>query len=285
MITTASKYFYGLAAVLAVTGVVYGYSTGGGHLGPLSLGYKGGVGDVLGYSILMGAAFLAAFLGFFTTAVRDADPEAVAALAASGAPPAVEAPPGSYWPIVGAFGTGLTVIGVVLNNVFFVAGLVVLAAVAVEWTVQAWSERATGDPAVNREIRNRTMLPVEIPVAGALVAGLVIIGYSRVFLAVSKESAVWIAIGLAALIFGVGALLATRDRLRRDLVAGLLVTGAMVTIGLGIVASTSGEREFHEIHSEEEEGSPDPGSEPGSGDSQGGEGSGESGGASAEESN
>ena len=44
----------------------------------------------------------------------------------------------------------------------------VLGAVAIEWTMQAWSDRATGDPAVNREIRNRVMLPIEVPVAGAL---------------------------------------------------------------------------------------------------------------------
>ena len=52
MITTGSKFFYALAGVLLVAAVVYGYSTGGGEVGPLSLGYKGGVGDHLGYGIL-----------------------------------------------------------------------------------------------------------------------------------------------------------------------------------------------------------------------------------------
>ena len=30
---------------------------------------------------------------------------------------------------------------------------------------QRWSERATGDAEVNRQIRNRLMYPIEIPVA------------------------------------------------------------------------------------------------------------------------
>ncbi|MGK2930661.1 MAG: hypothetical protein ACSLFO_13915 [Acidimicrobiales bacterium] len=251
MITTASKFFYGLAGLLVVAAIAYGYSTGGGNVGPLSLGYKGAVGDLVGYIILMGAGVVAAFLGFVTTAFRDADPAAVADHLGASTPPSVATPANSYWPIIGAFGVGLTVIGVVINNVFFVAGLIVLGAVAVEWTIQNWSEQATGDPAVNREIRNRIMLPLEVPVAALLVAGVVIVGYSRVFLAVSQEGAVWIAMAIAAIIFIVGTVLSTRDRVRTDLVAGLLAIGAVVTIGLGIVSAVNGEREFHE-HEEEE---------------------------------
>lgn len=250
MITTASKFFYGLAGLLVVAAIAYGYSTGGGNVGPVSLGYKGAVGDLVGYIILMGAGIVAAFLGFVTTAFRDADPDTVADHLGADTPPPATTPANSYWPIVGAFGVGLTVIGVVLNNVFFVAGLIALGAVAVEWTIQNWSEQATGDPAVNREIRNRIMLPLEVPVAALLIVGVVIVGYSRVFLAVSKEGAVWIALAIAAIIFIVGTVLSTRDRVRTDLVAGLLAIGAVVTIGLGIVSAVNGEREFHDLNEE-----------------------------------
>lgn len=256
MITTASKLFYGLAGLLVVAAAAYGYSTGGGGVGPVSLGYKGGVGDVLGYSILMGAAAVSLFMGFVTIAVRDADPEAAAEIIGSDVPPAVTPAAASYWPIVAAFGVGLTVVGVVLNNVFFVAGLIVIGAVAIEWTIQNWSERATGDPAVNREIRNRIMLPFEVPVAGALIAAVVILGYSRVFLAVSQENAVWAAIAVAATIFAVGTVLSTRDRIRTDLIAGILVVGAVLTVGFGVVAAVSGEREFHEHEEEGHEDEP-----------------------------
>jgi hypothetical protein len=258
MITTGSKFFYAVAGVLLLAAVVYGYATGGGEVGPLSLGYKGGVGDHLGYGILLAAAAASAFAGFCTTAFRDADPEAGAALLGTEAPPAVAPASTSFWPVVGAFGVALVVVGVVLNNVFFVAGLIALAAVAVEWTMQAWADRATGDPAVNREIRNRIMLPIEVPVAGALIVLVVVLGYSRVFLAVSKLGAVWVALAIAVLVFGIGSLLSFRPRIRTDLVAGLLAVAAVVTIGAGIFGAVAGEREFEhhgEEHSEDDAGS------------------------------
>ena len=263
MITTASKFFYAVAGLLLVTGVVYGYTTGGGEVGPLSLGYKGAVGDLLGYSILMGSAAVSAFIGFAATAFRDGDPEAGAELLGLEQPPAPVAPGNSYWPLIGAFGVGLVVVGAALNNVFFVAGLIVLGAVAVEWTMQAWSERATGDPAVNREIRNRFMLPIEVPIAGALAVAIVIVGFSRLFLTLSKENAVWAALVVAALVFVVGTVLSTKSQLRTDLVAGLLVLGAVATIGIGIASAVQGERDFehhgeeHGEHSEDGEHSDD----------------------------
>ena len=144
----------------------------------------------------------------------------------------------------------LTIVGVVLNNVFFVAGLIALGAVAIEWTMQAWADRATGDPAVNREIRNRVMLPIEVPVAGVLAIAVVVLGYSRAFLAVSSLGAVWIALALAASIFAIGTALSLRPRIRTDLVAGLLAGAAVLTIGLGIFGAVAGERDF-EHHGEE----------------------------------
>lgn len=252
MITTSSKFFYGLAGALLVTAVVYGYTTGGGNVGPISLGYKGAVGDILGYSLLIGGATLAAFVGLATTAFRDADPDVAADMVGTDKVPTPTVPGPSYWPIVGAFGGGLIVVGLVLNNVFFVAGLIVLGAVALEWTMQTWAERATGDPAVNRELRNRIMLPLEVPIAGAAVVAVIIVGYSRVFLALSAENAVWAALVVAALIFGVGTVLSTREQVRKDVVAGVLAVTAVVTIGAGIFAALEGEREFHPHEAEHE---------------------------------
>lgn len=253
MITTSSKYFYAAAAVAMLAAVVYGYSTGGGNVGPLSFGYKGGVGDHLGYGLLMSAAALSLFLGFAMTAFRDADPDAVAEIAGTELPPAVAPAGPSYWPIVGAFSVGLTVVGLAVNNVFFVAGLIGIGAVAVEWTVQAWADRATGDPATNREIRNRIMFPLEIPIAGALGIGIVVVGISRILLAVTKENAVWIAIGVAFVVFVLGTLLSMRPTLRSDILAGVLALAAVAVIAGGIVGAVVGEREF-EHHGTEHEG-------------------------------
>ena len=46
----------------------------------ISAGYKGGVGEHLGYGILLAASVASLFAGFCTTAFRDADPEPTAAL-------------------------------------------------------------------------------------------------------------------------------------------------------------------------------------------------------------
>ncbi|HAS12288.1 MAG TPA: hypothetical protein DCS55_17525 [Acidimicrobiaceae bacterium] len=253
MITTGSKFFYGVAALLAFAAVVYGYASGGGGVGPISFGYKGGVGEHLGYGILLAGAVSALFAGFCVTAFRDADPEPTAALLGADTVPAATTTGSSFWPVVGAFGVVLTVVGVVLNNVFFVAGLIALGAVAIEWTMQAWADRATGDPAVNREIRNRIMFPIEVPLAGILAIAIVIVGYSRVFLAVSKLGAVWIALAIAATIFVIGTILSLRPRIRTDLVAGVLAAAAVVTIGLGIFGAVAGEREFHDLSEEHAE--------------------------------
>ena len=53
----------------------------------------------------------------------------------------------------------------------WVAGLLVLGLAALEWTVAAWAERATGDDRVNQRIRNRVLNPIEVPVAGVLIIG------------------------------------------------------------------------------------------------------------------
>ena len=81
MITTAAKWFFGLGLVSFVLAVVYGYTTGGNRLGPLTAGYYGGVGDHLGYTLLVTAAVAAVLLGLTAVVTRDADPRALAELA------------------------------------------------------------------------------------------------------------------------------------------------------------------------------------------------------------
>jgi hypothetical protein len=246
MITTGTKWFFGLGVVSLVLAWAYGWTTGGNGLGPVTVGYKGSVGDHFGYAVLLSAAAISVFLGVVSVAVRDADAEAVAQLAGLDTVPAVTPAGASYWPVVAAFGVALTLVGLVTTATVFVFGLITLGIVLVEWTVQAWADRATGDPATNRQIRNRLMNPVEVPAAGLLAIALVVVGFSRVFLAVSADNAVWIATGIAAAIFLVGVLVASRPKLSSNVVVGLLLVAAVAVLGLGVVAAANGEREFHE---------------------------------------
>jgi hypothetical protein len=246
VITTGSKWFFGLGVVSLVLAVAYGWTTGGNGVGPLTMGYKGGVGDHFGYGVLVIAGFVSLFLGALSLAVRDAEALAEAQVAGTETvPPAIPAAP-SYWPAVTAFGVALVVIGLVASPVLFVIGLVALGVVLVEWAVQAWADHATGDPATNRQIRSRLMNPIEFPAAGLLAIGVVVAAFSRLFLSLSADTAVWVGIGITGVIIVIGFFFAARPRISANVIVGVLLVAALVVVGLGIAGAVSGEREFHE---------------------------------------
>lgn len=262
MFTTGSKWFFGLAAAAVVAALVYGGATNPDEVGMstltgvLTLGYKGGVGDHVGYAILMGLAGACTFLGATTAAFRDASVEAGAQLLERETVPEVVAPErGSYWPVISAFGVGFVAVGLVTEQGLVLLGLVVLVAAAFEWGISAWSERATGDPEVNRAIRRRVMLPIEVPVVGALGIAVFVLSMSRILLAVPKLG-VYLIFGLVPLAILVAAsILAVRPRINPSVVAVLCVIGALAVMVGGVIGAAN-QREI-EPHHHEDEGHPD----------------------------
>lgn len=252
MITPGTKWFWGLGAAMLVLAAIYGWTTGGNGLGPLTMGFKGGVGDHFGYGLLVTAALLSVVQGFVAIAVRDADARAEAEAAGVDVVPATRPAGTSYWPAVSAFGVALILVGLVSEPLLFIFGCVVVGIVVVEWTVQTWADHATGDPATNRRIRNRLMNPIEFPVAGILAIAMAVISFSRGFLAVSQLDAVWLATGLATTVLLVGTLIATRPRISSNVIVGVLLVAAVGVIALGVAGGVAGEREFHPIVTEEE---------------------------------
>jgi hypothetical protein len=254
MTTTASKLFFGASIVALLTAWAYGWGTGGGFTGVMLVGLKGGVGEVAGYTILMTVAGVLFVLGCATSILRDADPEQQAAVARLDAAPPVTAPSGpAYWPTVGALSVVVALVGLVASPVLFVIGTLGALIVTLEWMVAAWAERATGDPEVNRQIRNRLMYPIEIPLAGAVGVVVMITAISRVFLALDKVSTAVVAVVIGAIILGIGFFVAYRPHLPKDAIAALLVVGALVVIAAGIAAAAVGSRdiEHHEDEGEE----------------------------------
>lgn len=253
MFTTGFKFFFGLGVALATGAVLYGYTSGGNHMGPLSMGWKGGVGDHVGYGVLLGLAFVAMGIALFLVVFRDADPAAQAHYMGVEEIASTPAVTRSFWPVVGAFGAGTMAIGLVLNTAVFIVGLCVVGAVAIEWMMDAWSDRATGDPEANRALRNRVMAPIEIPAAGAAAVAVAVLAVSRILLASSKNGAVLVAGVAAVVIFGVAILVTQRRQIPTNLVAGLTLTLGVAVLAGGIVATVTGEREFHphEVHSDD----------------------------------
>lgn len=259
MFKTGSKFFYWLAAFGFVGAILWSIATGDQQigmdslLGPITMGYKGYVGDHIGYSILLGLSVASLCLALFTSALRDSDAEAQAQVVGLETVPEVPAPVRiNYWPVVGAFSAASLVLGLAVHSNFFLLGLVGLAIVTVEWAVNAWADRATGDPEVNQSLRDRLMRPIEIPVGAVLVVAALVLAVSRILLAIPKVSG-YVLFGLVpALFLAFGALLVLRPAVSRSVITGVMVIGGIAILVGGAVAAIVGPREHHgESHSEE----------------------------------
>ena len=251
MLTTGFKLFFGFFAAALTAAIVYGYATGGNHVGPLTLGYKGGVGDHMGYGVLLGLATLGLVLSLVTQSFRDADAEAAASYLGTDTIPVGQRPAEpSVWPLATALSIGIIAVGLVVNEVLFVAGLIALFICAFEWMIQAWADRATGDPATNKSLRDELMTPIELPIGGLLIAAVVVVAMSRILLTVSKTGAVVAGGVISAVFFLVAVLVSRAPKLPKGAIGGLIAVGALGLIGAGIVSAANGEREFHHVGEE-----------------------------------
>ena len=255
MFTTGFKFFFGLFVAFTGAALVYGYTTGGNHVGPISLGWKGGVGDHIGYGVLVGLAAVSLTVSLVLVSFRDADAAAQAHLQNVAEVLTDQPVAASFWPVVAAFGVGAAAVGLVLHPMVFVLGLALIFLSLIEWTMDGWSDRATGDAAINRELRNRIMAPIEIPVVGTLGVAVIVLAASRILLNVSKLEAVWVAGVVSALIL-IGAWVYTnRPGLGRRLVRILGPVAALLLVVGGVLAAVAGEREF--VHHDVEHQSDD----------------------------
>jgi len=237
MFTTGSKLLFGIAALALGAALIFLLTADESVL--------------FAFPLLVSLAGVSAFLGGVVISYRDADVRVAAVVASSAtdaegtmAPGTSVAPSG--WPFVAALGAALAVLGLVTDNRYFVGGLAVLAVAVIEWMVVSWSDRASGDPEYNRALRDRLMHPIEFPVAGLAIAGLVIYGFSRVMLAISRNASFVAFGGIAVLVLVVGIVVATRPQIGRGVVSAVLVVGGLATLAGGIAAAVHGERSFDE---------------------------------------
>jgi hypothetical protein len=245
MITTGFKLYFGFFLAAVTAAVLFGYTSGGTHIGPLTAGYKGAVGNQVGYTILLSAGAVTLLLAVITIAFRDADEVSQAQLLGVDVVPAQLPVGASYWPLTAALAVAAIVVGLAVSSEVFVAGLVLLGVVIFEWMIQSWADRATGDAAANRALRNRIMAPFEIPVLAFAAVAIMILCLSRVFLAVSEEAAVYVGIGVLVVIMLGAVAFALRPKISRNMVAAVVVLFGLGIIGAGIVSAAVGQREIH----------------------------------------
>jgi hypothetical protein len=238
MITSSAKLWSAVTVVALIAAVTYSIASDFEKVGTYVLIF------------LAIASFVLTLLGIL---VRDGEVELVAPAAApAGADVeyARSALPAAVWPIAAAFGIGLVLVGLAVGGLWFFAGALVLLIVLIEWMVQGWAERATGDQNYNRALRNQVMYPFEVPLAGTLLAAMAVIAFSRVLLALPKEGSIVLAAVVAAVVLLLGWLVASRPRVSSSIVAGVLVIGAVAILGGGIVGAVVGERDFEEHENE-----------------------------------
>lgn len=256
MFTPGFKLFTGMALYALIMAFFLAVGTNGKAftdeamstvLGPVSLGWKGFVGNHFGYLFFIGLGLSAAFLAGLLVAFRDADPEAQAEVVHVDSVPLTRAPSGvNYWPLLAGVGIALLAAGVATNRWITYAGLGLMATAALVWTLRAWSERATGDDEVNRVIYHRFVDPLRVPILSAVIVGLFALAISRLMLIVNKEAAVAI-FGLTAFTFFiVMILIALYPSQFRPILNVLAVLALLFCVGCFIAYAKVGERSFEE---------------------------------------
>ena len=234
MFTTGSKFFFGLSALALVGSFAFMWSSNESVL--------------FGLFVFFTLAAVLVVLGSTVIVFRDSDGavavDAVSAADAEGVSPVASGVASSIWPAGTAVGAGLIVLGLVQDNRYFVGGIIVLMASLIEWMVTAWSDRLSTDPAYNRSTRDRLMHPIEFPFAGVLIAGLMVYGFSRIMLSISRNASFAAFGGIAVVVLLTGIVVSLRPKLGRRTIGALLGVGAAAILGGGIAGVVHGERTF-----------------------------------------
>ncbi len=254
MFIAGSRFWFAVTVLAVVSAVAYSVGSGAERYGTL---------------VLLSAAVASMIPGVASVVLRDGEVAMAAADGELGQQRPAANRFAAAWPALAAVGAGVTVVGLAAGGALLYVGLGFLGVVLVEWMVQSWAERSTGDPVVNRRLRNRVMFPIEIPATAAIGVVIFLLSFSRVLLALPKLGSTVFAIVVATLILGVGALIASRPRVSSSLLSVIVVVAVLGLLGGGIVGAVAGERKI-EAHGDEPAGGAPGEGAPGQAPAQGG---------------
>jgi hypothetical protein len=232
MFTPGSKYLIAITGLSAYSLALYMLLVHPSALGAVAL-----IGLVAATSLLTG-------ITLFTRDGHATEDQTSAAM--------VDTPTSSMWPLIGAAGFSLVLVGTITTPIVFIFGIVAILATLVEWTVQAWSERSSADVAYNASIRGRILNPIEYPVLAAIGVAVIIFLFSRVMLTLSKDAGAIVFIVVATAISLVGLLISVRPQLKKGIVQTIAVLAAVGLVAAGIVSMGLGLREDLVVAAEED---------------------------------
>lgn len=233
MFTTGSKLLIGSAVVATICAVVYGVTQEG----------------ALGTIGLISAAVALSMLAAINVFVRDSNVWATDDASFQSSAAAQTTAGNSVWPLLIGIGAAAVTLGLVTYEAIFVLGVIILLAGAVEWMIQAWSERASADGDYNSYARELMADPFELPVAAAAGAAIIVYAFSRIMLGLPSKTASVVAFAVvAAMVLIVGVVIMLAQNVSRGVKLGMFSIAVIALITGGAFAGLSGERETHEHH-------------------------------------
>ena len=227
MITTSSKLFYGLGAVAIAAAIVWMIANGGGS----------------GAVALVFVATASIFLGAIASYIRDGHVLSTDTEQHDSAPAAQRGSGRSWFPLGVALSLGMVVVGLVTSPGIFKVGIALMFAMLGEWLIQNWSDRASDDAGYNERIRGRVVHPLEIPIAGALLLAVIVLSFSRIFLALSKDAGAIVFSIMGILVLFFGSVLSVRRGTSVRLVGAVCGVVFLTLSVVGVVLALDGERE------------------------------------------
>ena len=237
MITTGSKFLYGLGTATTVAAILWFIANDGGSIGVVALAF------------LAVALF---FIGAIASFVRDGHVLSTETEAHASSNAAQRGVGRSWFPFGTAFATGMVAVGLVSSPGIFKVGICLQFAMLGEWLIKNWSDRASSNPAYNEKVRSWVVHPLEIPVGGSLLLAVIVLSFSRIMLSVSKESGPIVFAVAGALVLFVGSMISVRRGANRRIVGALAGVVLVALSGAGIALALDGERHELTVAAEED---------------------------------
>ena len=154
---------------------------------------------------------------------------------------------GSPWPLALAASLAVTAVGLATGPGITVLGAVLAVAAGFAWLSQHWQEAPGWSAGRVRRVADRYVLPFAVPVLSLVLLGVVAVSFSRILLAVDKNTAVLLAVAGAVVVMAGATLIALRPGIGSAAIWGLAGLAMVLTVASGIVGAAQGEREFHVV--------------------------------------